>query len=91
MYGEKSLSVARQLQQIGSLYYLSGRKDVGVTYYEQAFNIFPDDSKEYEQLLDWISSIYLELNNQPKVLEYMKLAEAHNKKNWRSLATSPFV
>lgn len=36
MYGEKSLSVARQLQQIGSLYYLSGRKDVGVTYYEQA-------------------------------------------------------
>ena len=45
MYGEKSLSVARQLQQIGSLYYLSGRKDVGVTYYEQAFNIFPDDSK----------------------------------------------
>lgn len=45
MYGEKSLSVARQLQQIGSLYYLSERKDVGVTYYEQAFNIFPDDSK----------------------------------------------
>lgn len=77
MYGEKSLSVARQLQQIGSLYYLSGRKDVGVTYYEQAFNIFPDDSKEYEQLLDWISSIYVELNNQPKVLEYMKLVEAH--------------
>ena len=75
MYGEKSLSVARQLQQIGSLYYLSGRKDVGVTYYEQAFNIFPDDSKEYEQLLDWISSIYVELNNQPKVLEYMKLVE----------------
>lgn len=69
MYGEKSLSVARQLQQIGSLYYLSGRKDVGVTYYEQAFNIFPDDSKEYEQLLDWIPSIYVELNNQPKVLD----------------------
>lgn len=88
MYGEKSLSVARQLQQIGSLYYLSGRKDVGVTYYEQAFNIFPDDAKEYEQLLDWISSIYVELNNQPKVLEYMKLVEAHNKKNWKSLATN---
>ena len=79
MYGEKSLSVARQLQQIGSLYYLSGRKDVGVTYYEQAFNIFPDDSKEYEQLLDWISSIYLELNNQPKALEYMKLTYKHLK------------
>ena len=89
MYGEKSLSVARQLQQIGSLYYLSGRKDVGVTYYEQAFNIFPDDSKEYEQLLDWISSIYVELNNQPKVLEYMKLVEAHNKKELEKPCDEP--
>lgn len=88
-YGEKSLSVARQLQQIGSLYYLSERKDVGVTYYEQAFNIFPDDSKEYEQLLNWISSIYLELNNQPKVLEYMKLAEAHNKKELEKPCDEP--
>ena len=31
-------------------------------------HLSPDDSKEYEQLLDWISSIYVELNNQPKVL-----------------------
>ena len=51
MYGEKSLSVARQLQQIGSLYYLSGRKDVGVTYYKHTFNIIFVDSKEYKKLI----------------------------------------
>lgn len=89
MYDGKSLLLARQLHQIGSLYYLSGHKDIGVTYYEQAFEIYPDDSKEYEQLLDWISSIYLDLNNLPKVLEYMKLVEAHNKKELDKLCDEP--
>ena len=41
------------------------------------------------QLLDWISSIYVELNNQPKVLEYMKLVEAHNKKELEKPCDEP--
>lgn len=47
-YGANSIALAAQLKQIGSLYYVSEHKEVGVTYYEQALKIFPDDSKDYE-------------------------------------------
>lgn len=88
-YGENSIKQAAQLQQIGSLYYVSEHKEVGVTYYEQALKIFPDDSKEYEQLLDWISSIYMDLGNQQKVVEYMKIIEDHNKRELEKPCDEP--
>lgn len=88
-HGANSIALAAQLKQIGSLYYVSEHKEVGVTYYEQALKIFPDDSKDYEQLLDWISSIYVDLNNQPKILEYMKKVEAHNKKELEKPCDDP--
>ena len=45
--------------------------------------------KNTSNFSNWISSIYLELNNQPKVLEYMKLAEAHNKKELEKPCDEP--
>lgn len=88
-YGNNSITFAAQLKQIGSLYYLSGHKDVGVIYYEQALHIFPDDSEEYKQLLDWISSIYVDLNNQPKILEYMEIIKVINTQNLNKPCDEP--
>lgn len=64
---------------IGYCYYMMGDKRNAAVYWEKALAVFPQFSDKHGQMLEFLASIYDDLDDQTNLMRILELTEAHNK------------
>lgn len=63
---------------IGYCYYMMGDKRNAAVYWEKALAVFPQFSNKQGQMLEFLASIYDDLDDQTNLMRILELTEAHN-------------
>lgn len=76
---EPHKNIGMYTMNMGRFYYLQEDKDNAVKYWEKALPLVEKYSDNYEHLLEWLSSIYIDREDVENQARIMALAEDHNR------------